>query len=95
VEIKPYVLASIGAARGLYDVTEPSTKAWAGILSCAALYEVLAPEGQLLSEGVDRAIEKHKLLTLGAIAVTAGHLANVIPEKLDPYHHLIEFAKKR
>ena len=50
-------------------------------------YELLAPEGELLSEGVDRSLERHRVLTTAAIGVTALHLLNLIPINLDPFHH--------
>ncbi|BAD58785.1 DUF7427 family protein [Nocardia farcinica] len=47
--------------------------------------EAIAPPGELLSEGVDRALEKHPLLTRAAIGVTARHLTNDLPAAVDPF----------
>lgn len=66
----------------------PATLAWGAILGSAAIYEAIAPEGELLSEAVDRALERPygRYLAYGAIGVTALHLANLLPERIDPYH---------
>lgn len=63
-------------------------RAWAGIGAAVLAYELLAPEGQLLSEGVDRALERHPILVRAAIGATALHLLNLLPEKIDPFHQL-------
>lgn len=85
-------LAAAGAAQGFwrYYVRPELTakRAWIALGVLVAAYEIAAPEGELLSEGVDRAIMEHKTATIGAIAVTALHLANVLPEQIDPFHHL-------
>jgi hypothetical protein len=65
----------------------PSTVAW-GVLGASVLaYDVLCPQGETLSEGVDRALEhnKFKYVAMGAVAVTAAHLLNYIPESIDPF----------
>lgn len=72
----------------------PSTKAWIGIGAGVAAYDILSPKGETLSEGVDRALERGKFsryATLGAIAITAAHLANVLPEKYDPFHQVLKW----
>lgn len=72
----------------------PATKAWIGLAAGIATYEVLCPQGETLSEGVDRAIERNKftkIATLGAIGITAAHLANLLPKKLDPYHQALKW----
>lgn len=66
----------------------PSKLAIAGLIGGVALYDIKCPKGETISEGVDRLIERHKLLTLGTIAVTAAHLANILPERVDPFHRL-------
>lgn len=68
----------------------PATCAWIGLGVGVAVYEMLCPPGETLSEGVDRALEcpRGKYLALGAIAITAAHLANVLPKNIDPYHQL-------
>lgn len=62
---------------------------WGLILGQVVLWELSCCEGQLLSQGVDRAIVKHPVATRLAIAVTALHLANVLDHPrltvFDPY----------
>ena len=69
----------------------PSEKAWIGLAVGIFTYDVLCPRGETLSEGVDRALEhpRNKYATMGAIAITGAHLLNVLPEKIDPLHHLL------
>lgn len=89
-----YALASIGAVQGVwryYIQPELTAKrAWTAIGVGVLAYEMVAPEGELLSEGVDRALEHDigRYLTVGAVAVTACHLLNLLPEKLDPIHQV-------
>lgn len=74
---------------------KPSTVAW-GVLGLGVLgYDVLSPPGETLSEGVDRALEheRGRWIALGGIAVTAAHLANLIPERVDPFHHLTKLKR--
>ena len=68
----------------------PSTKMWLGIGAAIGAYEYFAPEGELLSEAVDRGLEgKHRALVIGGIAITAAHLLNIFDhydmKHLDPY----------
>lgn len=62
--------------------------AWCAIGIGVLAYDAMCPNSQTLSEAVDRAIERRKGITIGAIGVTALHLANVIPEPVDPLHQL-------
>lgn len=67
----------------------PAAIAW-GVLGVGVIgYDAFCPKGETLSEGVDRALESErgKYLALGAIAITAAHLANLLPERFDPLHH--------
>jgi hypothetical protein len=97
-EVSTYALAGAGAASGFlkYYVRPEmtATRGWAAVLALAGLYEVLAPEGELLSEGVDRALEKRKALTVSAIGLVSLHLCNLIPEKYDPLHQGLELIKR-
>lgn len=71
----------------------PSTIAWAGLAAGVAAYDLLCPPGETLSEGVDRALETRtgRVLALGAIAVVATHLANVLPQRCDPLHQMTKW----
>lgn len=86
--LEAYALGAVGVIRGVYSELGTAKRAWLGIGAFVLAHDVLCGQGEMLSEGVDRALEKHKLLTLGAIAITAGHLANVLPEQIDPYAQL-------
>lgn len=74
-----YALAGIGFARGLCEVFRPeltAKKGWLAIAGLVVAYELMAPEGELLSEGYDRLLEKHPLVgELPALAI-AFHLTN-------------------
>ena len=72
---------------------KPSTVAWGVLAASVAAYDTLCPPGETLSEGVDRALEtrRGKVLAIGAIAVTACHLANVLPERCDPFHQALKW----
>lgn len=86
-------LAAYGLTRGVFNVyIRPeltAERAWLSMGLGILAYELAAPDGQLLSEGVDRALIKHPTATKIAIGVTALHLANsfeaVKLEKFDPF----------
>ncbi len=61
---------------------------WLALAGVVTALEIVAPEGELLSEGVDRGLERHPLLVRAAIIVTAAHLLNLLPERFDPYARL-------
>lgn len=88
-----YGLATAGAVQGLARYCRPNAAAlaWGAILA----YEMVAPPGELLSEGADRSLSRYPILTRVAIGVTALHLANLLPEKYDPLHRGLEFIKGR
>lgn len=64
--------------------------AWIFLGSMILAYETFCPPGELLSEGVDRALLRSPRATRLAVTITALHLLNLIPERVDPYH---QFAK--
>lgn len=95
-----YALAAAGAVQGAWryyvkpEITAP--RAWAVMATGILAYELVAPPGELLSEGVDRALERSSLAkaaTLGAIGCTALHLANVLPERIDPFKRAIDLLR--
>jgi len=61
-------------------------RAWAFMALGIVAYELACPEGELLSEGADRAIERHPMLVPLATLVVAGHVANLFPDRYDPIH---------
>ena len=93
-----YTLAAQGAARGIYkEFIEPqitAERAWLGLVGGIALYEAIAPKNHLLSEGVDRMIEKHPVATRAVIGYTAAHLMGLLPEKFDAYSRTAKYFGK-
>ena len=63
-------------------------KAWLALAGGILAYEIRAPRGELMSEGVDRYLEAHPWLTRAVVAAVVGHLLNVLPGPLDPLHWL-------
>lgn len=63
-----------------------SERAWMALGVGIAVYEALAGDGELLSHQVDRWLESHPLLTYLVVTVTAAHLLNVLPSRVDPWH---------
>lgn len=62
------------------------------------IYDALSPDGQTLSEGVDRALETNKCATLCALGITALHLANGFEylgiERYDPFRCVMNYTRK-
>jgi len=79
--------------------TRGAVLGWAAVIGGVCLIDYFAPEGQTLSEGVDRALEKRPLLTAAAIGMTAMHLLNIYEhlhiEHLDPIHQLANLARRK
>lgn len=92
-EIEAWTLGGIGAVAGAwkYYVRPEITakRSWLAIGAFVAVHELACPDGELLSQGVDKAIEKHPVLTTLAVGGVALHLINAIPEKYDPIHQLV------
>lgn len=74
-----------------------AAKAWGVLVGGVIAYDMLCPPGQTLSEGVDRAMETRlgRAASIGAIAVTALHLVNAIPQKYDPIHTAVEIRRAK
>lgn len=74
----------------------PAALAWGALTAGVVAYDVLCPPGETLSEGVDRALEleRGRVLALGAIAITAAHLANLLPERVDPFHRATNLKRR-
>lgn len=90
------LLAGAGAIKGVWEEIKPDTagKAWAWIGALVTAYELSCPKGELLSEGVDRAIEKHPVAVPLAIGYTAAHLCNVLPKQIDLFHQGAQLLRK-
>lgn len=70
--------------------------AWLIGLGAVAAYEVACPPGHTLSEALDHHIEhpiKRRLIE-GALAITALHLTNRLPDAVDPYHQVARLGRK-
>jgi len=68
-------------------------RAWTCMAIGIMAYELACPEGELLSEGADRAIERHPMLVPLTALVIAGHVANLFPDRYDPIHLGFTFLK--
>lgn len=89
-----WILGGYGLVTGVYKEYVPAKTAWLVLGAGVLAHDMFCKQGETLSEGADRAIESHKVLALGAIAVTAAHLANLIPPKIDPIHQFAELVKR-
>jgi hypothetical protein len=73
----------------------PSTKAWIGLGIGIAAYDILAPEGETLSDGFRRGLEHpiYKYLCIGGLGATALHLMKILPEPIDPFTQFLKAVK--
>ncbi|ANA86467.1 hypothetical protein BH762_gp051 [Gordonia phage OneUp] len=72
-------------------------QAWFVIGGFTAYHELTCTPGELMSEAIDRAIEKHPILTRLVFVIIMLHLNNWIPKRLmwlDPFHQLAVVTKK-
>lgn len=63
----------------------PADRAWLALFIGVAAYEVAAKEGELMSHSYDRWLINHPVLTWGATLITAAHLLNILPDRVDPF----------
>jgi hypothetical protein len=61
---------------------------WVALFIAVVYHEATCKPGQLLSEEVDRSLEKHPWITYGFTLITVSHLMNWLPNNLDPYHRI-------
>ena len=73
---------------------KPADVAWLTLAAGIVVYEIAAPPGELLSEGVDRYLVRRPWLTRAVVAVVAAHLLNLIPDRLDPIHQAAVRARR-
>lgn len=59
--------------------------AWLSVFGHILALELIARDGELLSEAADRYMRAHPWITRIAVYGTAVHLTNQIPEKMDPW----------
>jgi len=67
---------------------KPSDRAWLFLSGGVVAYEVLALDGELMSEAVDRYLEARPWVTRVVILTVAAHLLNLLPQRLDPLAQL-------
>lgn len=67
--------------------------AWLALGAGVVVWDVMCPESQTLSEGADRALERHPIFTTAAIGYTALHLLNLLPEKADLFKQGLDYVK--
>lgn len=93
-----YLYAGAGAVTGAlkYYVKPELTakRAWTAIGLGVLAYEALCPNGELLSEGADRLVDKHPIASRIAGLAVAGHVMNLLPDTLDPIHQLVKHFKR-
>jgi hypothetical protein len=65
-------------------------QAWLALGAGVVAYEVAAPPGELLSEGVDRYLTRRKWTTRVVVIGLAAHLLNLIPQRFDPLTRLAQ-----
>jgi len=66
----------------------PGGRAWVALWTGVAIWDVIAPPDEMLTDAARRGMAAHPVLTAGAIAITALHLADVLPPRADPFHLL-------
>ncbi len=79
----------------LKDV-RPSSYAWLGVIGSIAVYDLLCPENEQMSERADEWMEhplKRRALELGMAAI-ALHVCNAIKPEIDPIHRLATLHRK-
>jgi hypothetical protein len=94
-----YTLGAVGAVEGVFNYyVRPELTAkrgWVAVGLLVTAYELACPRGELLSEGIDRAMDKHPVAIPAAIGYTALHLMNLLPEELDLFHQGCQAMKGR
>lgn len=79
-----YALATIGLARGIWEVyikPEPAKLGWLAVGLGVLAIERCLPETQTLTAEA----QKHKVMTAVGVAVTGAHLLGKLPERIDPF----------
>lgn len=71
-----------------------SDKAWMTLGAGILAYEIWAPDGELLSEAVDRYLITHPIATKVIVITLVLHILNVVQPNYDPIHHLATVLRK-
>ncbi|WHU45094.1 hypothetical protein QNM97_13645 [Gordonia sp. L191] len=72
----------------------PPERAWALIAAFVVAYDLACHRGQTLSEEADRWTRAHPVLARAGILAVALHVANVVPDRLDPLHRIAAMLPK-
>lgn len=78
-----------------YSLGRPADKAWITLAVGVLVWEIFAPDGELLSEAVDRYRRRRPLLTRLVIVYLSAHLSRIVPRRLDPLHRLARLGGRR
>jgi hypothetical protein len=73
---------------------QASDKAWITLGIGVLLYDVIAPEGQTLSEGADRYMLHHKWVTRGVGIALVAHVCNFVSPQFDFVHGFFVLFRK-
>jgi hypothetical protein len=72
----------------------PADKAWIVLGAGVLLYDLVAPEGQTLSEGADRYMDHHPLYTRVVGVALVAHVCNMLDDRWDPVHGLFVLSRR-
>ncbi|MBB3039809.1 DUF7427 family protein [Hoyosella altamirensis] len=65
-------------------MTLTSVAAWRALIAGIVAYEIVAPPGELLTDGMDRWRTAHPVLAVISVWLVAAHLLRVVPPAADP-----------
>lgn len=71
----------------------PARHSWSAIAALVVWHELVCEDGELLSEGVDRALDRCPVVVYALMFVTVGHLLNWLPKSVDPYRAIGSYKK--
>lgn len=69
-------------------------RAWIALGVGVVSYDVLAPQGQTLSEGADHYMLKHPWITRGIAFALAAHVCNLVKPEWDAIHLLFAAVRR-
>lgn len=58
---------------------------WLAVFGMILALEMMARDGEQLSDAADRYMRAHPWVTSTVVVVTAAHLTNLSPERIDPW----------
>lgn len=97
--VEAHALGAIGAIGGAFKYyVQPeltAKRAWTALGVGIALYELCAPQGELLSEQYDRWLDndRTRAIALGGAVITCAHLINALPPRVDPLHQITRLGR--